>query len=286
MAEAPAEIPVRNRLRLPDVGDWPSFNPSIHKDQVLVRTSSYILHDDGRITLKGVLETKNYLFKFKPEGWEVEPFEAPEHTLWKNGLEDGRLFSWKGRDWVLFSACFQMPKGKKWIVSRNTMILMDLETKQFVPLHTDQMREKNWMPIPSEELSFLYSVSPWVILNSSGEIQSQSVGPGTAWSGSSQFIPFDGKWLGVVHRRVKKGSYVHAFVLMNEDLSFNRLSKPFVFHKDQIEFCAGLDRQGDDFVLSYGVMDREAWICRVSKETVLEYLRVPAGATVENPPAS
>jgi hypothetical protein len=109
-------------------------------------------------------------------------------------------------------------------------------------------------------------------LSSSGDVHLTE--PGTEkWSGSSQFIEFDGKWLGVVHRRRIPGVYEHAFVLMNSDLTLNRFSKPFNFHKDQIEFCAGLGRNGDDFVLSYGIMDREAWLCTVSRETIHEYLK-------------
>ncbi len=149
---------------------------------------------------------------------------------------------------------------------------MDVETKEFVPLHTDTKREKNWMPIPGENLHFLYSTKPWVILSSSGDVILKEEGS-QRWSGSSQFVEFDGKWLGVVHKRSIPGIYEHAFVLMDESLTLNRFSKPFYFHKPQIEFCAGLSKSGDDFVLSYGVMDREAWICNVSRETVYDLLK-------------
>jgi hypothetical protein len=269
--QAATEIPVRDRVRLPDPLR-PAFNPSVCGDKVLVRTATYDLHDDGRVTLLGDLNTTNYLYRFKPEGWEVEEFKPPEHLLWKHGLEDGRLFKWMDREWILFSACFQDPKSRWRIVARNTMVLMDLETKEFVPLHTDTLREKNWMPIPGESLNFLYSTKPWVVLSSSGDVILTEEGS-QKWSGSSCFIPFDGKWLGVVHKRRIPGVYDHAFVLMNSDLTLNRFSKPFHFHKEQIEFCAGLDQQGEDFILSYGVMDREAWLARVSRETIYDYLK-------------
>ena len=264
----PETIPVEHRLKLPDVHDWPNFNPCIFRDKVLVRTASYLLHDDGTITLKGDLYTRNYILTYHPNGWEVDEFKPEDHLLWKNGLEDGRVFRWEGRDWILFSACHQTEKSKWKVVSRNTMVLMDLETQKWVPLHTDQMREKNWMPIPGKDLFFLYSVTPWVVLAKNAEIVKKSPGPGTNWSGGTCFVPYGNQWIGVVHRRSAPGIYHHAFVLMDDDLSFSKISKPFIFHKEQIEFCAGLDVQGNDFVLSYGVMDREAWIVKVSRETV------------------
>ena len=242
-------------------------------NKVFVRTSTYDLHDNGRVTILGTLDTKNYLYTFKKEGWEVEDFEPPEHLLWKSGLEDGRLFKWLGEEWVLFSACSQVNPNKWEVISRNTMVLMHLNSKEWVPLHTDTKREKNWMPlVRGDELFFLYSTSPWVVLNQRAEVELSSPGTGKKWSGSSCFIPFEGKFLGVVHRRQNKRVYEHAFILVNEDLTFNRISKPFYFHKPQIEFCAGLDQRGDKFYLSYGIMDREAWISEVEKNVILELL--------------
>ncbi len=51
-----------------------------------------------------------------------------------------------------------------------------------------------------------------------------------------------------------------------------RISRPFIFQKRGIEFAAGLIRDGDDLVVSYGVDDKTAWLMRTSLNSVMEFL--------------
>jgi hypothetical protein len=65
-----------------------------------------------------------------------------------------------------------------------------------------------------------------------------------------------------------------------------RLSPPFVFHDKQIEFAAGLAYFPDEYVdhepdgegllmASFGVMDREAWVCVLDLQEVLRFIEEP-----------
>lgn len=159
------------------------------------------------------------------------------------------------------------------VVTKNTMVLMDLESFEYKTFPTEK-REKNWMPFVRDgEILALTSTSPLQIISlKDGRLIKEGRGLDTFWSGSSQFIPYQGGWLGVVHRHdgilPKRGpwilrSYVHAFLWMDQDFENLDLSPPFRFRGVGVEFCSGLDRDGDELVLSYGIHDEEAnllWI--------------------------
>jgi hypothetical protein len=91
--------------------------------------------------------------------------------------------------------------------------------------------------------------------------------------GGSQVIAFDGGWLALVHEvRVRDGrrQYRHRFVWLDEANSLRRVSRPFFFHKQGVEFAAGLawHPDGKRLLVSYGVDDRESWIAEVDANDV------------------
>jgi hypothetical protein len=175
----------------------------------------------------------------------------------KNGLEDGRLIRWNGRLYGLFTALFV--EGERVVVTKNTMTLVDLESMEYRTFPTGKV-EKNWMPfIEDGHLRVIYSTNPLKILDISERVPEVVwEGPGLAesWSGGSQLIPYQGGYLGVVHRHTSR-VYEHAFIGM--DGYSLELSPPFRFFGESVEFCAGIE-QNDGLCLSFGVQDREGYL--------------------------
>ena len=207
-------------------------------------------------------DTKNFLGRLR--GRNVENLlpldDHPRSPVFRNGLEDGRLIRWNGRLYGLFSGLFQTSGA--WVVTHNTMVLYDLETREYRTFPTGK-REKNWMPFVYQgDLYCVVSTSPLEIFNLTGERKLEGRGLDSFWSGSSQLIPHGTGWLGVVHRHEDR-DYVHAFVSMDENFDLH-LSPPFRFLKEGVEFCCGLERHGDELCLSFGLEDRESYLLWLS----------------------
>ena len=141
-------------------------------------------------------------------------------------------------------------------------------------------REKNWMPfVDGDRLGFLYYGSP----AESYEIWPQNRrlnlggddGRLKGWSGSSQLIRFGEWWLGVVHQRQKqrgKHVYAHRLVTFNDLFIPVQVGREFFFRDETVEFCAGIASHRGHFVLSFGLMDKEAWLCELHPVQVASLL--------------
>ncbi len=131
-----------------------------------------------------------------------------------HGLEDGRLFEWRGQLWILYSGLRR--EGSRYY---NTMLICRIEGDRLTdyralpsPKHLE--REKNWMPwVLGEELYLVYSTEPVEIYrvsatglefvpNGSGTRHSVAPVGGAMMSGSSEVIPWGkGRYLAVTHHR-------------------------------------------------------------------------------------
>ncbi|KXW58751.1 hypothetical protein [Ferrovum myxofaciens] len=209
----------------------------------------------------------------------------------RNGLEDGRLFLWKGELWGLFSGFHRESES-----FYNTMIIARIKAGEWVdpvvlPSPHHHAREKNWMPcIRDDELYVFYSTQPLkVYVFSGGELrpvaEKLGVNPksriapiqGSILSGSSQVIPWETGWLAVTHHRrkapvfkklfmkhithdpeyqLKKVLFDHYFLLFDKDFNLIRCSEAFQFEMEGVEFCAGIATKGQRVVLSYGIRDK------------------------------
>ncbi len=73
--------------------------------------------------------------------------------------------------------------------------------------------------------------------------------------------------LTVVHQVVAGRIYWHRFVLLMP--SDRRCTPPFYFEHENIEFAAGIAVDGADVLVSYGVQDSRAALCRIALTEIL-----------------
>jgi hypothetical protein len=227
----------------------------------------------------------------------------------RDGLEDPRLFTVAGRLFCLWSGLSLGSRGPSrdhdgidwdadWSETTNTMVVGELRGEEVVaarsiPSPTSRPREKNWMPLDgAEDVEFAYYVAD-------GEYLEGAVSDGAArvrrvpvpesarrllagWSGSSQAIEWGDGRLCVVHlalrgipllSRVKSAVYLHRFVVLDADGRVSAISRPFRFLGVGIEFCAGAALDADQLLLSFGVDDHRAFVCRVPVTLVRSLLR-------------
>lgn len=218
-----------------------------------------------------------------------EQLEPLEHTLIDDrllradpraldGIEDLRLFRWRGGLWVLGTALHYTPKPK------NTMLLARLELNPhvlvdpvFIPSPVGAPVEKNWMPqVDGERLFFVYQTHPFARYEYVDENLVEAPGKGQpaaffdGISGSSQLVPYKDGHLAVVHRKThdqkaRKWTYRHYLVAFKDDVPV-RIGRKFSFEGERVEFCSGLVVHKDKALFSYGVMDQEAAFLELSTE--------------------
>lgn len=282
------------------------MNPSIcrHNGELwcVVRTVNYSMSgrsysiDDP----DGVVRTENYLGRLLENGELVEPElmrdldtspRAPSRIV---GYEDVRLVSLGDELAASATVCDHDPNRR--MIGR--LYLNDEGDVEYVDVQeTNQEHEKNWMPISvGGALTWIYSLDPTAILP--GPLRECPFALEHLRGGAA--VGFEEGYLAVTHETIEADEgriYLHRFVRLNDEFNVIAVSPSWVFAKHGIEFCAGLVRDGDDLILSYGVEDREAWIARVNVKEIenmkwitpapideiidRELLQIPGWCTIE-----
>lgn len=196
---------------------------------------------------------------------------AHGHT---HGYEDCRIFVWRGGLAASATVCDRLPHDK-WPKIAVLALNGDGNVTQ-AHVQPSPRHEKNWMPVVHDgALRFVYSVDPLRVLDYDEASQRVRPLPGdveaprSAIRGGSQLVPYGDGFLAVVHEVHTAGPrYFHRFMRFDKDVRLVHTSEPFFFQHLGIEFCAGLAAVGDEFVLSYGVNDREPRLAVVSKDVV------------------
>lgn len=201
-----------------------------------------------------------------------------------NGLEDPRTFRVGGMLFIVASVGVEGP------VPMRRMILLQLddnfEVEMSTLLHRTWNRtdapdvEKNWMPLVNGRTIYMvYSVCPFILCTvhvASGSCKlAYSSRCSSRWPsqdlldhrGSTQLVRVHGKYLGVVHSHftgIYGRIYHHRFILLSGTWPFKVLasSQPFALPAPSIsrnveafQYVSGLDVQGRNVYLSYGISD-------------------------------
>lgn len=98
--------------------------------------------------------------------------------------------------------------------------------------------------------------------------------------GGSQVIKWKDGYLTLIHETElytseqgrKDATYRHRFVYWDKDFKNQKFSKLFSFLNMKIEFCCGMCIHNDDFLITFGVQDNAAYILRVSKTIVEDFI--------------
>lgn len=234
-------------------------------DTDTVFSKSYLVHMDDSLQIKSVSLLTMY-------GVPTPPFESRVASY-----EDLRIFRCRGELFASAMSHRHHPTLARQVLMR---IREDGAVTSISLLEpgTD-VHEKNWMPIVGmDNPTLLYKCSPTKVVevDDAGHISVvRSSVPSidmSNWNGGSEVMPHDGGWIFVVHESVafvdKPRVYWHRFVWMDNDFVIRKYTNPFVFTKIGIEYCAGLTRRGQSFLLTFGIDDRKAAFCEIPKESL------------------
>ncbi len=279
------------KIKTVDLGH--SVNPSILKTKdgyLFISRLSDLCCYDGFIHEKNprITNSANYLYELD-HNFSVIRYTKIEESYLKtsqisfkhDALSDIRLFYWKNQIWGIGAGKIVDTRGE-----RTIQILGRFEgvnIVEVIPLHSplNANLEKNWSPLVIDnELFLIYSYKPLIIfkvVNHALELYKKSGLPTDqhALRGGSPLISYGEYFLGVVHSsplHIGKRVYTHSFVLFDQQLNLLRVSDPFFIMHIGVEFVAGIAQNSDHLVLSYGVADQNAWVCKVPHEVVRLFL--------------
>ena len=183
-----------------------------------------------------------------------------------HGISDCRIFTFQ-------NAYYLLGYGTNLENKTDTMLLGQLVESdvrvKVIKSPKGKRVEKNWMPVVSlkeKSITAVYNVNPFSLVQIEHGVaiekcNRQEIPQFGEYRGSSQLIPYKGGMLCLVHRLIAikwRRVYLHRFILFGESWDIKSLSPEFFIEKKGIEFCAGLARKGNRFVISYGVSDVRA----------------------------
>lgn len=207
-------------------------------------------------------------------------------------IEDLRLFMWKEQLWA--TAVQYMDYRTEMSTIHQALLELTPDGGEVVSTHiqSSPRNEKNWMPYVTEggDLRLVYSTDPLVVL----DVQDTHVSPNVGSlrqvmgfiRGGTQLVPWrDEGSLAIVHQvyspKVQNNPmmsdfwtpsassiYVHRFAKFDRELTHVRFSRPFIFMRQGIEFCAGLVHHDGRFIASVGIADKEPWLFEIEEEVV------------------
>ncbi len=279
-------------VRIPDLNPdrtYVNTNPSVALVggalKAIVRTVSYRIRLDGTYDYNGLqsIRTTNYLTDIDPAGdvtkvVEIQRpvgFPAPVRSDVLD-VEDLRLIPVYGGLWA--NGCVLEQNEHCW--REQFLMRINQETgeatdwRRIDPVGVPKRNEKNWMPmLDGGGLKWMYA--PGHVMTDSGNFisaQEPAIAVDT-FSGGGQVVELDGGYLAIIHEAKPdptngKRYYQHRFVWFDRNYMLQKVSPPFVFFDRQIEFAAGLTRLDDKVIVSFGVLDREAWIASLSEQDV------------------
>lgn len=270
----------------PDDGYAP-MNPSVlvvgDRRLVLVRTVNYKVANGQYPTIdnSGIIRTKNWVLEMT-ESWQqaygtlvVDATGLRRTNYPVEGFEDCRLYS-SGDDFHASATVRDLGDGR----CEQSMLRFDRDWK-VVDVHVvrdyeHDKAQKNWMPILGQPGHFLYLCDPTTVIDCKPEKTVERFRITdldenlTELRGGSQVIPHGDGFLCLVHEVAftPERVYLHRFVRLTEKLEIRSVSEPFYFHTKGIEFAAGLARDGDRLVASFGVNDASAHLAFFAVDAV------------------
>lgn len=291
----------QTRLVLPRLTRYFPLNPSFviynNKLKIIYRGCNYNLRVSGYQKFLGswtaeVSDSQNYFAEasldLKLLGCdfiEDRHIRAREDAL--DGIQDLKLFNWKNEIYATGSGLNSAPLllGKS-LTRKFTMMLFKLSKHrlEFVStLPSFQNEEKNWMPwVKNENLWFVYRPNPFSIFSydilptHSSQIKSINYTVfGGAYSGGSCAIPCLGGYLGLVHKRTGRTAqsfYDHRLFFATDDFRIAKVSEPFTFDGENIEYGSSIGLANDSIYLGYGSCDAKAIILQIDRDHLFKSL--------------
>lgn len=185
------------------------------------------------------------------------------------GIEDVRVFYHKPTDKIYYTGNRGLGNGKMviehgWI----NRISFKTEDSRFLQIENQQAVEKNWVmfsyPDDPAPIYMVYNWYPMTIGKVNGgtleitkKIETPFLFKYIRGSTNGMMVNDEIWFLCHVVSYEERRYYYHIMVMLDKkSLELRRTSKMFTFEKEKVEYCLGMDLEGDDVRFGISVMDR------------------------------
>lgn len=208
------------------------------------------------------------------------------------GLEDARIFKWDGK---LYTTGVRRDLDT---VGTGRMELCEIEVGDDYVKEISRFRipppndpnsycEKNWMPILDKPYHYVKWSNPTEVvkidpINKTSKTVSLSdqIDLPRDLRGGSQVLPVGDFYFACTHEVElfssevgrKDAIYKHRFIVWDKDFKIAFHSKDFDFMDGHVEFCVGIAKYKDDFLMTFGFQDNAAYLLKVSESVVEEFI--------------
>lgn len=224
----------------------------------------------------------------------IDTSKFPDKELWDFvGLEDCRIVRWDGKLYV------SGVRRDLDTIGTGRMELSEIEITEDGVKEIAQYRiptpgdnnsycEKNWMPILDMPFHYVKWTNGTEVVKydiNTGKTEQVAL---TNWKnlgcidlrGGSQVIPYKGYRICLNHETYltrseqdrKDGIYRHRFIVWDNNWNIVKVSRQFSFMNGEIEFAVGMTEYKNDFLITYGFQDNAAYLLRVSKDFVDDFI--------------
>lgn len=250
------------------------------ENDIHLRTINYVAElDDNLNTIHYAKIDTSQFDNYQPQ-WEFV------------GLEDVRLIEWNGR---IYGIGVRRDLDK---IGTGRMELSEFEFNESQVREVSRYRipgpppdneycMKNCTPIEGKPFHLLKWTNPTCLMKfdpNGGETETfetmtQILGFNDM-RGGSQVIEHKDGYLTLIHETElynseqgrKNATYKHRFVYWDKEFKNQKFSKLFSFLNMKIEFCCGLAKYQDDFLITFGAQDNTAYILKVSQSLVEDFI--------------
>lgn len=224
---------------------------------------------------------------------KVDTSAFDQKPLWEFvGLEDARLIKWNNK--------FYLTGVRRDLdtIGTGRMELSELEFGENSVKEVSRFRipgpppdqeycNKNWMPILNMPFHFVKWTNGTQVVKFIPEENRTETVVLKDWieapkdlRGGSQVLPYKDGYLTINHETDlfkseagrKNATYRHKFTYWDKDWNIQKFSPVFSFLEGQIEFCCGMAKYQNDYLLTFGFQDNAAYILRVPGHLMEEFV--------------
>lgn len=228
-----------------------------------VRYVNYRIQPDGSYTMpNGIVETKNAYVNLETNEYVSMKEPVPVFDSHIRGLEDLRLSKYKDTYYFTATSYKQYIRDKVSIVHGE----YDVKNGEFLNYRGiqspfNQECEKNWVCFPNTD-TYLYSWHPLRFGKIVGNefktaIQYNTPAFFSHVRGSAPPVRRGDNWLVLVHfvEYSTPRKYYHCFVELDSSFKPLRMSLPFYFRENQIEFCISCGKKDENTLVCFTSMN-------------------------------
>jgi hypothetical protein len=246
-------------------------------------------HPENDITLT----TTNYFGELNPVTFDYNYISKIDTSLldvtpiWNFvGLEDCRVVKWNNKIYVSGVRRDTTTNGEGRIELSELLIegsnVKEVARNRLQPPNEASYCEKNWMPVVDQPFKYVKWCNPTEVVEAdlTTNKATQTFLGNSFWyprdfRGGSQVIPLNENYRFCCVHTVnlfkseqgrKNAVYRHCFIVWDNNWNVVKHTAEFTFLDAKIEFCAGMTKYKDKFILTFGLQDNSSFLVAIPEK--------------------